>query len=620
MSAIRSTASLLALLFLLPLGVRAAEPPDWVRDAPGRADYPLEEALCLRRHVKVELLPDGRCRRRVLTAVKVLQPIPFNRIGLGDPRVHFDAENQEIRVLQARTWLPSGRAIDTGANGRNVVFPDALAQAPDLARFRDLVVTHLGIQEGAVALLEYEIEDRRPPAWPCEGGLETQLPMPTLELLIELSAPREAGLQAAHLAPAGRRLAIETGVSEGRIRLAATGRAVPAAPRQSDLLVYGTRSWEELETLLAARRGAMGPLPETLAGAVAAAAGGATALARADAVSRILEEGLTLVAWPPELLGLQIRPAQRIWRSTYATPLEAAALLAACLEKAGLAEVRLRPVVHRPALAVPCLALAEEFWVSAALPGEPPLWIQAGGRPGAPEASALAGKTVLLGEPPDQTGEEFAGRLALAGTLSIGPDGTLEGRLQAELSGAALGAVQAALHGLEPQLLALARCLGGSGLVDPRIQRLDRAGACAAFSLKGATLQPAPGGLKRLVLALPPGSPAGLAGLHLEQQAEPIQVGLRRESLDLALRLPEGWRLAAGFPALESTCDLGRVRVSCREESGTVRIGYLLELTTARVEPEQWPRLRALLAPLRTPAAWTLLLAPAPSAGAQEVR
>ena len=243
----------------------------------------MEEALCLRRHVTVELLPDGRSLRRVLTAVKVLRTIPFGRSGLADPRVPFDAENQEIRVLQARTWLPSGRVLDTEENGKNVVFPDALAHAPDLARFRDLVVTHLGIQEGCVALIEYEIEDRRPPAWPFEGAIETQMTIPVLELRVVLSAPQGAGLQAMHLAPSSRRMSPETGIVEGRTRVTFSGKALPAAPHEPDLIVYGTRSWEELDGLLGERRRAMGPIPQVAAERMASAIAGAdSVLARAD--------------------------------------------------------------------------------------------------------------------------------------------------------------------------------------------------------------------------------------------------------------------------------------------------------------------------------------------------
>lgn len=86
-----------------------------------------------------------------------------NAIGrYGDPRILFDSRREELRVKTARVHRKDGATVDTKANGINRTTPFGLDLAPDYAGWQETVVTHVGIEKGCTAELEYEIVDLEP--------------------------------------------------------------------------------------------------------------------------------------------------------------------------------------------------------------------------------------------------------------------------------------------------------------------------------------------------------------------------------------------------------------------------------------------------------------------------
>ncbi len=621
----KRTGIVLGNILLLSLAALPAQPPTWVCNAPGRKEFPSAGALVLRHEVKITLLPEGRTRKHVLLAYKVLRLPPVERSGIFDPRIHFDPSRQELKILQARTWLPSGRAVDTARNGKNLVFPGALNLCPDFSRFRDMVVTHVGVEEGCTIVLEYELTDKAGGRVPFEGVEKAQFPFPLLHQEFLLEVPKGTPLQAALLAPPqrlGEKTTKET--PEGtRIRFFREG-VIPRAAAPADLLVFGSRSWKDLERRFRSGLARLGRLPGNFLSALKKALSPpGSRLEKAYRAASLVKEGLRPVHWPPRLLGWSVRPAARIWESAYATPLEEGAFLAAALRAAGCKWARVVPVTRLSRLQVPCLEAAQEFWVAAGWEQGDPLWIRAGGLPGDPPPSTLLGASSLVGPriPQDLWGTR--GALQVKGSLVLGKQGSLSGNLLVTLEGTAFNGLEAARLGLGPQAGRLASRFGGAGAAEITVLELALSRARFRVTLKGGKVPPGPGGLLRLVLPLLPGSPASnLPGL--ENPRNPSETllpgGPWSSELDLEIALPRGFRpfaLPAGeevrFPAL------GSLERKVEVEGGKIRLRRVLRLETGRIPPPRWKALRSLLLPLKNPASRTLLALPGKGKKSREI-
>ena len=612
MKTTRFAAAIFGTLLLFPAAL-PAQPPTWVCQAPGRKQFPRAGAVVLRHRTRLVLLPDGRTRKHVLLAVKVLRLPPVERTGIFDPRIHFDPTRQELKILQARTWLPSGRAVDTGKNGKNLVFPDALNLCPDFSRFRDMVITHVGVQEGCTIVLEYELADKKPRAWPFEGIEKAQFPFPLLYQEFLLEAPKGTPLQAELLAPAERKGERTEEKTENGIRIRFLRKGViPRASHPEDLLLFGARPWDDLGRRFRAGLAALGPLPERFQRALAGKESGpASPLEKAEMAARLIREGLREVHWPPALLGGTVRPARRIWESAYATPLEEAAFLARALRDLGFKDARVAPVSRLPRLQVPCLEAASEFWVAATSPSGKALWIRAGGVPGDPSPADLTGASSLLGPPVPSGGR---GSAKVAGKILLLPGGRLQGSLEVTLQGTAFNHLEASLKGLGPAARRLAALFGGARPGNLTVLGLEEARATFRMDLEGGKIRPDGAGLYPLVLPLLPGSPpALLAGLALPRTrgVTLLPRGPWESILDLEITLPPGARIFA-LPAEEKVDRPGlgsrerKVRVSGRK----VRIQRKLQVQVSRVDPSRWEAFRDLLLPLKNEAARTLLAAP----------
>jgi hypothetical protein len=123
----------------------------------------------------------------------------------GDPHLAYHSGRQELDVQISRTHTTDGRKVDTTPNGFNPIVPFGLDKAPDFTPYRQMVVTHLGIEHDVVTELKYVISDKEPfyPwAW---GEVFFGTHEPTLERVVTVRAPRNAGLTTATLngAPEG---------------------------------------------------------------------------------------------------------------------------------------------------------------------------------------------------------------------------------------------------------------------------------------------------------------------------------------------------------------------------------------------------------------------------------
>lgn len=114
----------------------------------------------------------------------------------GDPHIAYDGARQKLEIQISRTHTPDGRKVDsTPQNAFNPIVPFGLDKAPEFTNMRQMVVTHLGIENDVVTELKYIISDTKPfYPWTWDEVLFGDRE-PTLERVVTVKAPHSVGLQ-----------------------------------------------------------------------------------------------------------------------------------------------------------------------------------------------------------------------------------------------------------------------------------------------------------------------------------------------------------------------------------------------------------------------------------------
>ncbi len=353
-------------------------------------------------------------------------------------------------------------------------------------------------------------------------------------------------------------------------------------------------------------------------------------------VAALVSDRTRFVDYAPPL-HLEVRPAAEVYASGYALAWERASLAAALLRSAGL-EARLvltgrsyaaitgddLPGLERfgaPQIGVfTCGGSARDATDPA-----PRAAVEAIGISGSgplvglydpetstfhPGAGSIAGRSVWwpgIEDHPRARGIDDAGRLG--GRVALGldlrrdeKDGAWIGTGVYEAEGALTPF--GSMEGLSEQAstwlgAVVSGVLAGAEVESYNLSRFDVAQVVGGVTVRIPSPKADSSGRTRLEIGAPAGGVSSVLSeelhLHRAERETPLFLpGSVRQELTIRLRLPDGEVVRLPDPIrLEN--QTGRFTVEVSREGEIVRLFRALELTTARVEPEAWPELRALL-------------------------
>jgi len=114
--------------------------------------------------------------------------------AFADPRITYNKDWQNVKVLVARTITPDGRVLDIPEYSRNTVAPGESAGWPAFAAIQQLVLTYSAIEPGAILELEWERTTKQGMKRPVSTKTDLQIAerieveYPTLTRTIEIDA------------------------------------------------------------------------------------------------------------------------------------------------------------------------------------------------------------------------------------------------------------------------------------------------------------------------------------------------------------------------------------------------------------------------------------------------
>lgn len=99
---------------------------------------------------------DGSIDFHYSKSVKLLSHFSFHRL-YGETFIVYNTDFQSLKINSASTTMADGKKVVTPANAFNEVLPRYCADAPSFNNIREMVVTHTGLEVGAVVNLDYTI-------------------------------------------------------------------------------------------------------------------------------------------------------------------------------------------------------------------------------------------------------------------------------------------------------------------------------------------------------------------------------------------------------------------------------------------------------------------------------
>lgn len=286
----------------------------------------------------------GAVTHRHSQKVRILTHYAFNRL-LGESFIVYNPKFQKLIIHESRTTMADGTVVDSTDNAFNEVLPGFCRNAPAYIHLREMVVTHLGLECGAVVSFDYEIRSA-PGFFPFLMGEEvfgTTSPIRKKTVVVRL--PRGEKVQT-HLFN-HKPLAPAEGHEGGFSTFTWTMENLPLFPGErmaediadfAPRLVFSTcPTWGEASALLKARFQAAACLDDAIAAEVDSRkekAGDPLSLMRA--IHRFAAADVAGLSIDPVLVGYAVRPAVATFHGSYGTRCDRAALLVAMLRHAGI--------------------------------------------------------------------------------------------------------------------------------------------------------------------------------------------------------------------------------------------------------------------------------------------
>ncbi len=335
---------------------------------------PETDAVFLMVAKEYRLNEDGSMEIRHSKELKILTHFAFHSL-YGESFVIYDPRYQKLQINEAYTIMADGKKVITPSNAFNEVLPRFASNFTALNPLREMVITHTGLEVGAVIHLDYTIHTDAEyfPALMANELLVTSSPIDKQVITVDIP-----GNGALYHKTVNIRTAPEIFKENGRTRFVWTFTSLPARSRESfqpddpeqlPILIFSTASnLQEIISTISSQEAFRMNVSEEMGARVQAL----TDLKKSPLqsildIQKLVVEEFNLFDVPLEYTGYRLRTAEEIWSGNGGTEGEKGVLLCALFKKAGFPAV-LHAVIPRGIMdpSIGCLAAITGFVVEVA--------------------------------------------------------------------------------------------------------------------------------------------------------------------------------------------------------------------------------------------------------------
>lgn len=306
----------------------------WVSLSLFSAATPVQDARFLEKEIRYTVHADGSWEKEYRHRLRLDSYNSFNAM-YGETFIVYNPDFQTLDILKSETVMKDGKKVASPANAFNEVLPADAHNFVHLSHMREMVVTHIGLECGAVVELHYRLKTK-PGFMPWFSTLERVCEdAPVDSLVVHFDVPASTPLQYGLFnLTAQPEIKKDDSKKEAVFiwkNLPAYNAAIFLGEKLRASLVFSTApGWDAIFP----NNDVLGALPEQL---LKAAQELKTANPHEDEFLFLLQEmfqqALTTCSMSVKDSGLLIRPAETIYRSGYATELEKTLFLVRLLKE-----------------------------------------------------------------------------------------------------------------------------------------------------------------------------------------------------------------------------------------------------------------------------------------------
>ncbi len=252
----------------------------------------------------------------------------------GETFIIYDTTHQDLRIHRSITTMRNGTRVSSPDNAFNPVLPRMAAKAPAYNQLREMVITHTGLETGAVIDLSYSLTSGAGflPGLAWAGLLAGDAPIDTL--IVTVIIPEG---QTLHYETKGWDVKPEISSHTGPVTYKWTGTGLRAAPDEPEanpegpFLFFSTRPDyrsafpDELFTATACKQ--IDAALEKQLGDTE------TEVAKTLTLQKYIANNIATYPIPLEMTAYRFRPIKAVWESNGGTVLEKARLLKDALSR-----------------------------------------------------------------------------------------------------------------------------------------------------------------------------------------------------------------------------------------------------------------------------------------------
>lgn len=322
------------------------------------------DAKYLKKNIIYKLNADGSSMIEYYSKVKLHTYRASNRL-FGESFIKYNPDFQKLDVLLSKTTMKDGKIVNSPKNAFNEVLPFLAKKFPVFAGLKEMVVTHVGIERGAVIELKYRLYTK-PGFNTYFSGLQYLSELfPMKELKVKVIIPKNKKLKF-YLSKNEKLL--KKKITENHIEYSLLLKDVdhfskePMDNRSRDFFVFSDA--ENLAEIFPARYSST-DIPDGLLKPVTKILNSTTSnLERLFKIQKIVVSDFDFCRLNSELTGNRVRKIKQVYKSNYATSMEKAFMLSEVLKANGIKNDIIASFEKEQILKkVPSLSIIKAFYI-----------------------------------------------------------------------------------------------------------------------------------------------------------------------------------------------------------------------------------------------------------------
>jgi hypothetical protein len=506
----------------------------------------------------------------------------------GETFVIYNPDYQTLAVKKSETTMADGKKVQSPDNAFNPVLPSQAADAPAYNQLREMVITHVGLEIGAVVELDYTLNTKAGFTSFFGGRLMLNESSPIKNLEVIVKVPKGQELKHFVVNP-NANLKLKKGVNGDFETYTWTAENVSARSNEPNQ-VEGMVDYQTLVFSNKCLKGTRNVLKSELTKEFAPCPTMDILLKSKAKDWDLVEEVRGYVAnkintyrLPQQFVGFKFRTPNEVWKSNGGTEGEKAILLASLLKHLGFnSEIALGAYPQYLNLQVGCPVSFDKYLVRVDINGE------VKNLKAIPDYSEIPGQRVIIGLSDDLAAVNLEPKakqnlkVELATNLQIDKDGAVTGKGKVQFS--EYSKDKGLLYGIPSSSITSKELEKHDGQTVMEIElgkgvNCDKAGDYLSFSLpvvaQGLTM-------------------AHLGELPLDRVTRLELPGIIDETYEFTVKLPAGYTIA--MPLYNEVVEnaFGKVAIKYEFQNGEVKVTRNLNLTQGIVPVDMYSNFRVL--------------------------